>query len=396
MSSPFNGYFEVDFRTASSLRRKNRQRQEKQRRRIEAERRRKEQERRRLQEEERRRKREQREAQERERKAREARERERQAAEQKRQQLEAEQAARKARELERSAEETRRLREELRKHEEQIIQQKAEETRKLRESLKQQQHYEEKLKLIRERLNEIFDMNLSDTLRVEAENLERELESHHTADSLEDFSSLRLTPFLSKCRNYHQRFENYLSLMDEYKASAEMIGTEAQEVPFDENFETVLTELISGLEERAYSDSKREYIHQAMNEEMSLMGYRVVGFREMSAPSGASFREELYQIDDDGVAASVIYQDNGQISIEIGALRSTGDAEEYPLDDETPAVLESHQRSFCAKALKFEVDMSAKGITCSVTRQPPGGAHAPDFMIEDYEMKRDVKKFLSL
>lgn len=387
MSSPFDGYFEVDFFIASSLRRKNRKRQEQRRRRLEAER---------LQEE-RRRKREQLEAQERQR---QARERERQAreeakrireAEEKRKRQEAEELARKTRELERNAEETRRLREERRQHEEQIIQQKAEETRKLREAQKHQLDYEEKLKSLQNSLYDVYNLNLSDNLRDEAENLEHELESHHTIEKLEDFSSLRLTPFLSKCRNYHERFEKYLSLMDTYKASAEMAGIEPQEVPFDENFEAVLTELISTLEELAYTDSKREYIHQAMNEELSSMGYKVVGFREISIPSGGSFREELYQIDDDGVAASVIYQDNGQISIEIGALRSTSASEEYPLDDEMPIVLENHQRSFCAKALQFEANMSAKGITCSVTRQPPNGAHAPDFMIEDYEMKRDVK-----
>ena len=397
MSSPFDGYFEVDFGIASSLRRRNRQRQEQQRRRLEAERRRYEQERRRLQEEERRRRREQHEAQERERKAREqerqAREeaRKRREAEERRKRLEAEELARKMREIERNAEETRHLRKARRQQEEQIMQQRAAETRQLREAQKQQLLYEEKVKSLRESLYEAYTLNLSDNLRNEAENLEHILEAHDTADALEDFRTLRLAPFLSECRNYHERFENYLSLLDKYKASAEMIGVEAQEVPFDENFEAVLTELISTLEERAYTDIKREYIHQAMNEEMSSMGYKVVGFREMSIPSGGSFREELYQIDDDGVAASVIYQDNGQISIEIGALRSTDAREEYPLDDEMPVVLENHQRSFCAKALKFESDMSAKGITCSITRQPPSGAHAPDFMIEDYKMQHDVK-----
>ena len=400
MSSPFDGYFEVDFSTASYLRRKNRQRQEQQRRRMEAERRRHEQERRRLQEEERRRKREQREAQERERRAREAREKERQAreearrireAEEMRKRQEAEELARKMRELEHNAAETRQLREVRRQQEEQIMQQRAAETRRLREAQRQQLDYEEKVKLLRNSLYDVYELNLSDKLRDEAEKLERELETHNTVEALDDFSTLRLTPFLSKCQNYHERFEKYLSLMDEYKASAEMLGIKSQEVPFDENFEAVLTELISTLEEHAYTDSKREYIHQAMNEKMSSMGYKVVGYREMSMPSGVSFREELYQIDDDGVAASVIYQDNGQISIEIGALRSTDVREEYPLDDEMPIVLENHQRSFCAKALKFEADMSAKGITCSVIRQPPNGAHAPDFMIEDYKMQRDVK-----
>lgn len=399
MSSPFDGYFEVDFSTASSLRRRNRQRQEQQRRRLEAERRRQEQERRRLQEEERRRRREreQREAQERERVARE---RERQAreearrireAEERRKRLEAEELARKIRQLERNAAETRQLREARRQQEEQIMQQRAAETRQLREAQKQQLDYEGKVQLLRNSLYDVYQLNLSEKLYHEAENLEHELETYHTAETLEDFRTSRLTPFLSECRTYHERFENYLSLMDKYKASAEMIGVEAQKVPFDENFEAVLTELITTLEERAYTDSKREYIHQAMNEEMAGMGYKVVGFREMSIPSGGSFREELYQIDDDGVAASVIYQDNGQISIEIGALRSTDAREEYPLDDEMPVVLENHQRSFCAKAAKFEADMSAKGVTCSVTRQPPSGAHAPDFMIEDYKMQRDVK-----
>ena len=403
MSSPFDGYFEVNFSTASYLRRRNRQRQEQQRRRIEAERRRQEQERRRLQEEERRRKREQREAQERERRVREARERERQAreearrvreAEDRRKKQEAEELARKIRELERNAGETRQLREIRQQQEEQIMQQKAAETRRLREAQKQQLNYEEKekkVKLLRNSLYRVYELNLSDNLRDEAENLEHELEAHHTAEALEDFSTSCLAPFLIKCRNYHERFENYLSLMDKYKVSAEMVGIKPQEVPFDENFEAVLTGLIGTLEELVYTNSKREYIHQAMNEEMASMGYKVVGFREMSIPSGGSFREELYQIDDDGVAASVIYQDNGQISIEIGALRSTGAREEYPLDDKMPVVLENHQRSFCVKALKFEADMSAKGITCSVTRQPPSGTHAPDFMIEDYKMQHDVK-----
>lgn len=213
------------------------------------------------------------------------------------------------------------------------------------------------MKQLHKRLYEVYELNLSDTLSDEAENLEHELEAHNTADALEDFSTSRLTPFLSKSRSYHERFESYLSLMDKYKASAEMVGVEPQEVPFSENFE-----------------------------EMASMGYKVVGFREMSVPSGYSFREELYQIDDDGVAASVIYQDNGQISIEIGALRSTQAREE-----EMPVELENHQRSFCAKALKFEADMSAKGIMCSVTRQPPSGAHAPDFMIEDYKLQSEVK-----
>ena len=395
MSSPFDGYFELDFFVASSLRRKTRQRQEQQHRRLEAERRRQEQERRRLQEEERRRKREQRETQERERGERERQAREEarriREAEERRKRLEAEELARKMRQLERNAEETRQLRDARRQQEEQIMQQRAAETRQLRDAQKQQLLYDEKVKLLRNSLYDVYTLNLSENLHHETENLEHELEAYHTAEALEDFSTLRLTPFLSECRNYHERFENYLSLMDKYKASAEMIGLEAQEVPFDENFEAVLTELISIFEERAYTDSKREYIHQAMNEEMSSMGYKVVGFREMSMPSGVSFREELYQIDDDGVAASVIYQDNGQISIEIGALRSSDASEEYPLDDEMSVVLENHQRSFCAKADKFESDMSAKGITCSVTRQPPSGTHAPDFMIEDYKMRRDVK-----
>lgn len=368
---------------------------------MQEERRRRERERKKRQEEERRRKQEQREAQERERKAREEARRIREAEEirrkeEARRKQEAEELARKIREQNQKAEETRQFREARQRQEELIMQQRAEETKRLR--AQRQQHFgsmREGLKQLQNFLAEVYGLNLSDELHSEAENLELEITSLNSIDDVDRFDSSVLIPFVGKCRKYHERFETYLSLVDKYRASADMVGVECQEVLFDENAEATLTELISSLEERAYTDSKRQYIHNTMNEEMASMGYKVIGSRKMTVPSGLSFTEELYQIDDDGVAASVIYQDNGQISIEIGALRSLNSCEEYPLYDEMPVVLENHQRSFCAKAHKFEEDMAVKGITCSVTRQPPNGAYAPSFLIEEYKMQRDVKVLAS-
>ena len=367
---------------------------------MQEKRRRRERERKKRQEEERRRKQEQREAQERERKAREEAKRIREAEEirrkeEARRKQEAEELARKIREQNQKAEETRQLREARQRQEELIMQQRADETKRLRAQRQQQLQLDERVKQLQNFLSEVYGLNLSDELHSEAESLELEITSLNSIDDVDRFDSLVLVPFVNKCRKYHERFETYLSLVDKYRASAEMVGVECKEVLFDENAEATLTELISSLEERAYTDSKRQYIHNTMNEEMASMGYKVIGSRKMTVPSGLSFTEELYQIDDDGVAASVIYQDNGQISIEIGALRSSSSCEEYPLYDEMPIVLENHQRSFCAKAHKFEEDIAVKGITCSITRQPPNGAYAPSFLIEEYKMQRDVKVLAS-
>ena len=399
LSSPFDGFFDIAFDVAFKLREKNRQRRETERRRREKERRAREAEeqRRRKEEARLRRKREEdaRRRREEERRRKEEDERKRKAVEEARKIKEAEERACALQKQAERAAETRALREARKAQEELASLKRAEETRMLREVRKENEHIaqericEEKRISLMERLEQVDAIELSETLRNDAARAKYELEALSRAEDIEVFNTTVLLPLLRRCQEHHLRYETYLSLKEEYQAAAEIAGVPPIEIPFGEDAEKKLRDRIVQLEENTLAESQREYIHQAMDEEMKNMGYKVIGTRNIASPHGLTFIEELYQLEDDGVAASVIYQSDGRIAVEIGALTRDDGAYERNIESMT-GVLEDHQRNFCSKAVDFEKNMAEKGVICKINRLPPDGAHAPVFCVEDYAMQREV------
>ena len=398
MSSPFDGWFDVDDDVSYRLRERNRRRREQERRRRERERRAQQEAERRRKKEEARIRRE-REEQERRRREEERRrkieeERRRKAAEEARKIREAEARARALQKQAELAAETRALREAKKKQEEVAMLKRAEETRLLREQRKEDERRKQEqlcsvqIAALRDLLSQTDTMELSEVLKDEVEHVKRSLEAISSTSEIASCSSM-VSSVVSRCAEHEQKIEEYLTLKDEYEAAATAAGEQVVEIPFDENAERLLRERLAALEEKALKESKREYIHQAMDEEMRNMGYRVVGSRDITTPYGVSFKEELYQIEDDGVVASVIYQSDGMIAVEIGGLTEDAASHEL-LGEKMTDALEEHQQSFCSKADQFEKNMAARGVVCNISRMPPDRTHAPLFCVKDYEMKVEV------
>lgn len=242
------------------------------------------------------------------------------------------------------------------------------------------------LKKIDEALGKVADYDLPDFLLDRLKVLQERAAKITGTDFLENFCSMQVYPFVAECERYRERGEEYEQLLLEYRMLANETGEEPKRYEFSEQAIDDLKKDIAKLEKEIMFAEEQEYISEAIDDALEEMGYELVGDRNVVKKSGKRFRNELYLFDE-GTAVNVTFADNGQISMELGALDVTDRA---PTETEA-ADLANDMKEFCAEYADLKNRLVQKGIMVNnISLLPPEPEYAQIINTADYEMKTDT------
>ena len=254
-----------------------------------------------------------------------------------------------------------------------------------------QQRVEELRGELLERLAGISGLELSEALRQDITDAQRQLSEISDGEYMQNFRAMTVIPLEKECRSYAALRESiggeYDRLLAEYHALCGEKGITPQAVPFAPGADGRLSALVSGLEAEILGEREQCYISASIDEVMEDMGYRLVGGRSVVKKSGRRFRSELYSFSE-GTVVNVTYSDSGSITMELGG---TDTADRLP-DDEETARLTEDMRSFCGKFREFERRLAEKGVTAEhISLLPPEADYAQVINISDYDMTAEVE-----
>ncbi len=246
---------------------------------------------------------------------------------------------------------------------------------------------------ILEALESIKDLKRSQELLDRYEEVKRKAEEITSIDFIENFYSITILPYVKECKKYdelwEQSGEEYESLQIRYKLLANEIGIHAEEIAFDENAISELLSKISALEKVLLDRKEESYICKCIDESMEELGYKVVGTREVTKKNGKHFRNELYKFDE-GTVVNVTYSDDGQITMELGAVDTE---DRVPTDSESRSLVED-MNSFCGEYAELEKILIKKGVeTNKISILPPHSEYAQIIDISEYDMKEPVGEY---
>lgn len=205
---------------------------------------------------------------------------------------------------------------------------------------------------------------------------------------LENFCSVVVTPFAKACRECREG--GYAEAAERYR----LLCAEAH-VP-EETFECSLAgiqkmkEASEKLEREILADRERSYIREALDAAMREMGYTLAGDKTVTKKkTGKRIRHELYTLEN-GTAVDVTYQDNGQISMELGGI---GQTDRMPTAEESEQLTED-MRSFCGDYAELEKKLAARGVmTAHISHMPPSAEYAQIFNAGEYDLKKEVQNY---
>ncbi len=219
------------------------------------------------------------------------------------------------------------------------------------------------------------------------------LKANEITDSkfLENFYAISIYPFYEKCKNYNEQYTKAQEAIEELIVIYNCLCAELEMMP--ENFDLsnveyeYIDELINGLEAQRNDKAENEYIQQCVDEVMVEMGYELCGNREITKKSGKVIRNELYHFDE-GCAVNVTYQDNGQITMELGGVDKTN---RIPSKEESNKLVKDMEE-FCADFKEIEEKLNEKGVwTNHISILPPAPEYAQIIDVSDYEMNRHLE-----
>lgn len=238
-------------------------------------------------------------------------------------------------------------------------------------------------------LKKIEGAELPQELRLEFEQLQKRAMEIKSLDFLENFCSLQVYPFVHKCEYYQEHVEEFEDLSMQYGLLAKECGEEKKTFSFSEEAMGMLRSEIARLEKALLAQKESAYISEAIDEAMRDMGYELVGERNVQKRSGKRFRNGLYLFEE-GTAVNVTFSDNGQISMELGALDTI---DRMPTETEA-SELTSDMEAFCADYEELERRLSQKGISVNrLTLLPPTGEYAQVINTSDYELVKPVEVY---
>ena len=243
------------------------------------------------------------------------------------------------------------------------------------------------IKKIDNALKKVIGIELSDNLKDRLEILRKRASEITNVDFLENFYSVQVHTFVSECILYMEHEKEYEELLYEYLLLSEEVGVCTKKYEFSMQAIDELKQDIAILETKILLAKEQEYIRVAIDESMQEMGYELVGNRNVVKKSGIRFRNGLYQFDK-GTAVNVTFADNGQISMELGALdvknRLPTDIEALELADD--------MRAFCDDYLELEEKLEQKGVISNrISILPPAVEYAQVFDISDYEILDSIE-----
>lgn len=250
--------------------------------------------------------------------------------------------------------------------------------------------YEE---LIVEKLKGISLQNLSTELKNKWIILSKQAKSIKDTRFLENFYNISIVPFVKECQNFCNLYEKYgiqyEMLIAEYKELIKEIGGEEKDFTFSLESLKALERLVHDMKICILSISEQEYISRSIDEAMEEMGYALVGHREVIKKNGKKFRNELYHFSE-GTAVNVTYANNGQITMELGAI----DAQDRMPTDRESEKLTEDMIKFCREYGVLEKILEKKGIIRkNIQILPPSAEYAQVINICKYDMYEELERF---
>lgn len=239
-----------------------------------------------------------------------------------------------------------------------------------------------------ERIKEILNgigPDIPSALKARFELIRKQADEITSADYLENFCAVVVTPFAkdcAACAEYDALLANYRLLCRE---------TRHEEKAFDCSARGIkeMKAAVKQLEETAAAEREREYICSALEAAMREMGYQLVGDRTVKKKTGAQVRHGLYSLEN-GTAVDVTYAENGQIAMELGGI---GTSDRVPTADESEQLVQD-MHTFCGHYSQLEEKLEQRGVLSKRLRvMPPAPEYAQIFNIGDYHMLHSVENY---
>jgi len=246
---------------------------------------------------------------------------------------------------------------------------------------------------ILEALDSVKNITLSEQLSKRFEEVRGKAGEITSADFLGNYYSITVLPFVKACKEYSELWDKhgdeYQTLVIRYELLAKELNVTAESIPFGEDAITILLTKISELEQIILERKEESYICQCIDEAMVELGYKVAGRREVTKKSGKHFRNELYKFDE-GTVVNVTYADDGQITMELGAVDTV---DRVPSDAESRSLVEDMTK-FCGEYAELESRLMKKGVeTKRISILPPHSEYAQIIDISEYEMSDSVGEY---
>lgn len=246
---------------------------------------------------------------------------------------------------------------------------------------------------ILEALDSVKNINLSEQLRQRYEEVRKKAGEITSADFLGNYYSITVIPFVKACKEYSELWDKhgdeYQTLAIRYELLAKELNVTVESIPFGEDAITILLTKISEMEQTILDRKEESYICQCIDEAMVELGYKVAGKREVTKKSGKHFRNELYKFDE-GTVVNVTYADDGQITMELGAVDTV---DRVPSDAESRSLVEDMTK-FCGEYAELEARLKKKGVeTKRISILPPHSEYAQIIDISEYEMSESVGEY---
>ncbi|MGN1020532.1 MAG: hypothetical protein ACI4O7_09150 [Aristaeellaceae bacterium] len=224
--------------------------------------------------------------------------------------------------------------------------------------------------------------------RDELDRILKKSESIVQADFLKNYLVLDIDPFIERCRQCEA--QGYALVRARYELLAREQGVAPEEFAYSVQGIQAMQTASAALEAAILEDRERACIHEALDDAMRGMGYRLIGDRVVVRPkTGRQVKHQLYSLQD-GTAVDVTFMDNGQISMELGGIAHT---DRLPTAEESAALTEDMQH-FCQDYAQLEQRLVAQGIQADrLSVMPPEAQFARIINADRYALTEAVTDY---
>ena len=238
--------------------------------------------------------------------------------------------------------------------------------------------------------SDYLPITLKTTIREALERLEK-----MPSSAASSYIEIEIQPIIKRCQEHVKKWkkygEEYKALMIQYESLIALNHRESfiQTVPFDENAVVHLRKLIAIEEQIALDAAEREYISDTLTDVMQEMGYTILGKREVKKRNGRHLSKRVFHYGE-GTAIDITYADDGQITMELGALDKS---DRLPSETETVHLL-SEMEAFCEDFAAIETKLADRGVVLGrrISLAPPSVEYAQVINISDYALSGQDKR----
>lgn len=241
---------------------------------------------------------------------------------------------------------------------------------------------------ISRRIDELGSFPLPDIAKRELENLMEKAATITSLDFLENYLTLDIDPFISRCQTCIEM--DYLGIRARYEILAKERNTIPQEFEYSAKGIEEMKAAANTLEAEILADRERAYIHEALETAIQEMGYKLIGDRVVvRQKSGKQIKHKLYSLRD-GTAVDVTLSDDGQISMELGGITHS---DRVPTAEESVELVED-MKSFCKDYDVLERKLAARGVqTHRIRIVEPAIEYARMINVDKYQLSESTSEY---